>query len=184
MPVAILALGLMAVLVLVILAVYGFALWFTLLVMGFASLALLTVNVYLTQAVLTTFVGTFPIMLRRGFTVLTSAVGYVLLGAVAAVPVAVTLLLVGVDVHYFYPPLARYEALVVSIAKSVYDLMWMHPIGTMTLTRLFEIVVGAEAAWGAVLLGLTLVFGLLMLLRIHVTGEAAGYIKGNDTEEG
>lgn len=121
MPLAIAAFALMALIILAVLAGYAFYFWIVGILMVLAILVVLAVNLYVVRAAFVAFGLAFPWLLRFRFTTwAVSAVGWMLLGATYAFPVVLTLLLIGLDIRYFYPPLLPYEGAVIHFAGLVY----------------------------------------------------------------
>ena len=186
MPLALLALGLLVVLVAAILAGYGFALWVVLGLAWLGAKFLLDLGLAGVQ--------TWDVLLRgaplrskkAGWNTLLGATFWALRMLTYGFPILVSLVLIGIDTGQIYPPLAPYQATIATWSDRIYGLAWLHPIGQMTLTRLIEIVLGAQAIWAVPLqagfltvLVLTYVrIGLQMVLRALYR---AMFKKGNDT---
>ena len=186
MPLALLALGLLVVLVAAILAGYGFALWVVLGLAWLGAKFLLDLGLAGVQTWDVLLRGAPPRSKKAGWNALLGATFWALRMLTYGFPILVSLVLIGIDTGQIYPPLAPYQATIVMWSDRIYGLAWLHPIGQMTLTRLIEIVLGAQAIWAVPLqagfltvLVLTYVrAGLQMVLRALYR---AIFKKGNDT---
>ncbi|MDA8218774.1 MAG: hypothetical protein M0Z94_14295 [Dehalococcoidales bacterium] len=186
MPLALLALGLLVVLVAAILAGYGFALWVVLGLAWLGAKFLLDLGLAGVQTWDVLLRGDPPRSKKAGWNALTGAIFWALRVLTYGFPILVSLVLIGIDTGQIYPPLAPYQATIATWSDRIYGLAWLHPIGQMTLTRLIEIVLGAQAIWAVPLQAGFLVVLILTVARIGLQTpfEAlyrAIFKKGNDT---
>jgi len=171
MPLALLALGLLVVVVAAVLAGYGLALW------AVVGLAVVGAKVLLELGLIPAKV-LFTVKPAGSGQIKASPFADLTFAALKALtyvfPVFVSLVLLGIDTGRIYPALAPYGATILGLAKHTYGVVGLRPIGPMTLTRLIEIVLGAQAIWAALNWAVMIVY-----LIISGVVEAAGGTPGS-----